>query len=90
MSVAKAANDVEALVALRNRLAFEIDMADSAQNLAVLSRQFLAVLEELAEMKPAEASRVDEIAEKYAKRLQAVRSPNAPRKASAKRQTKSG
>lgn len=90
MSVSKAENDVDALVALRNRLAVEIDMCDSPQNLAVLSRQFLAVLEELGQLKPSAPSRVDEIAEKYSRKLTAIRSPNAPNKAPAKRQKQSG
>lgn len=85
VSVSKAADDLEALVALRDRLAAEIDMTDSPQILAVLSRQFLAVLAELAELKPPAASRVDEIAEKYARKLKAIRNPDAPNKAPAKR-----
>jgi hypothetical protein len=90
MSVSKASDDVEALVALRDRLALEIDTTDSPQILAILSRQFLAVIAELAELKPPAASRVDEIAEKYARKLKAIRSPDTPNKAPAKRKTQLG
>ncbi len=90
MSVSKASDDVEALVALRDRLALEIDSTDSPQILAILSRQFLAVIADLAELKPPAASRVDEIAEKYARKLKAIRSPETPNKAPAKRKTQLG
>ena len=74
MTVADQNNDVDRLAALRNRLAAEIDMADTPQNVAVLSRQFLAVIAHLAEIQPSAPSRVDEIAEKYAGKLTAIRS----------------
>lgn len=73
VSVSKACGDVEALSALRDRLAAEIDATTSAQELAVLSRQFLAVIADLADLRPSAPSRVDEIAEKYQQKLKAVR-----------------
>lgn len=90
MSVSKASDDTAALIALRDRLAIEIDSTNQPQILAILSRQFLAVIAELAELKPPAASRVDEIAEKYAQKLTAIRSPNTPNKAPAKRKTQPG
>lgn len=90
MSVSKAKNDVDALVALRDRLALEIDMCDSQQVLTLLSRQFMAVVAELADLKPAERTRVDEIAEKYSQKLRAIRSSDSSNKASAKGSRKSG
>lgn len=71
--VAAAPDDVAALVALRDRLAIEIDATDSAQILAVLSRQFMAVITQLADLRPTAPSRVDEIADKYARKLQSIR-----------------
>lgn len=71
--VSGAEDDVAALVALRDRLAVEIDCTDSAQILAVLSRQFMAVITQLAELKPTAPSRVDEIADKYARKLKSIR-----------------
>lgn len=90
MSVSKAVNDVEALIALRDRIAMEIDSTDQPQIVAILSRQFLAVVAELAELKPAAPSKVDEIAEKYSRKLKAIRSPDTPNKAPAKRKTQLG
>lgn len=75
--VAAAEDDVAALVALRDRLALEIDCTDSAQILAVLSRQFMAVITQLAELKPTAPSRVDEIADKYARKLKSIRGADA-------------
>lgn len=90
MTVADQNNDIDRLAALRNRIASEIDMADTPQNLAVLSRQFLAVIAYLAEIQPSKPSRVDEIAEKYAGRLTAIRGADTSGKARPTRQTKSG
>lgn len=90
MSVSRAAGDLEALIALRDRLAVEIDSTNSPQILAILSRQFLAVLSELAELKPPAASQVDQIAEKYAQKLKAIRRSDTPNKAPAKRKAQPG
>lgn len=76
--VAAAPDDVAALVALRDRLAIEIDATDSAQILAVLSRQFMAVITQLADLRPTAPSRVDEIADKYARKLQSIRGTDTP------------
>lgn len=84
MAVSKAGNDVEALQALRDRIAFEIDATDQPQIVAVLSRQFIAVVQELAQLKPATPTRVDEIAEKHKQKLKAIRGSDAADKASAR------
>ena len=90
MTVADQDNDIDRLTALRNRIASEIDIATSPQEIAVLSRQFLAVLAHLAEIQPSERSRVDEIAEKYAGRLTAIRGADSAGKARPSRKTQSG
>lgn len=90
MTVADQNNDIDRLAALRNRIASEIDMADTPQNLSLLSRQFLAVIAHLAEIQPSAPSRVDEIAEKYAGRLTAIRGSDSPGKARPTRKTQSG
>ncbi len=90
MSVADQDNDVDRLAALRNRLASEIDMADSPQDLTLLARQFLAVLTHLAEIQPTTASRVDEIAQKHANKLTAIRGADSARAARSGRKAQSG
>jgi hypothetical protein len=90
MTVADQDSDPDRLAALRNRLASEIDMADSPQDLTILARQFLAVIAHLAEIQPSAPSRVDEIAEKYAGRLTAIRGADSAGKARSGRKAQSG
>lgn len=91
MSVSKAGSDVEALSALRDRLAVEIDASGSAQEIAVLSRQFLAVVAALGELKPLAPSRVDDIARKQKEKLALiVRGAKAEGKASSRGKAQSG
>lgn len=82
MGVSSAGSDVEALQALRDRLAFEIDATDQPQIVALLSRQFIAVVQELAELKPTTPTRVDQIAQKHKAKLRAIRGSDTPDKAS--------
>lgn len=90
MSVSKAENDLDALSALRDRLAAEIDMSGSAQEIAVLSRQFLAVVAALAELRPMAPSKVDEIARKHQEKLALIRGAKAETKAPTRRKAQSG
>lgn len=90
MSVADQNNDIDRLAALRNRLASEIDLCDKPADLTQLARQFCAVIAHLAEIQPSKPSRVDEIAEKYAGRLTAIRSTGAEGKARPGRKAQSG
>jgi hypothetical protein len=90
MTVSDQDNDIDRLAALRNRLASEIDVADSPQDLTLLARQFLAVISHLAEIQPSAPSRVDEIAEKYKGRLTAIRSSDSAGKARPSRKAQPG
>jgi hypothetical protein len=90
MAIADQNNDIDRLTALRNRLASEIDLCDKPADLTQLARQFCSVLAHLAEIQPSERSRVDEIAEKYAGRLTAIRSPDSAGKPRPSRKAKSG
>ncbi len=70
-AIAASEDETAALNALRDRLAAEIDVCKSARVLAALSRQFVAVVTYLAEVNPQPStSKVDEIAERRAKRRQ--------------------
>lgn len=61
-------DQLKALIAIRNRLAFDLDAATSARDVGILSKQLVDVLAQIAAIKPAEKSKVDELAEKRAKR----------------------
>lgn len=67
-NVIASGNQLEALIAIRNRLAAELDLATMPRDIAQLSKQLVEVLEAIAAIKPAEKSKVDELAEKRAKR----------------------
>jgi hypothetical protein len=90
MAIADQNNDIDRLAALRNRLASEIDLCDKPADLTQLARQFLAVIAHLAEIQPSAPSRVDEIAEKYAGRLTAIRSTDSAGKARPSRKAQPG
>lgn len=90
MTVADQNNDVDRLAALRNRLASEIDLCDKPADLTQLARQFLAVIAHLAEIQPSAPSRVDEIAEKYAGKITAIRSAGTASKTRSARTKQSG
>ena len=87
---ARADDIVGALCALRDRLAAEIDFCDQPQVLAVLSREFRAVSAEISAAKPVSPGRVDEIAEKYAAKLRAVRGAGTADTKRPARKAKSG
>lgn len=71
-------NETESLIALRDRLAREIDKCSSPRDLAALSRQLVDVLERLAAIKPPTASKVDELAKKRARRRGAASGRSKP------------
>ena len=90
MAVSGAETDIERLSALRDRIASEIDATTEPNVLAVLSRQFLAVLAELASLQPATLTRTDEIAQKYSQKLAVLRGSDTPDKAPTRRKKQSG
>jgi hypothetical protein len=71
-SAAKSGDSLATLVALRNRLARDIDECRSKRDLAALSRQLSAVLTQIADMPKPVPNKRDEIAAKRAARLAAV------------------
>ena len=79
-----------ALAALRDRLAAEIDFCDNQATLTQLSREFRAVVADLSQVRPAAATKVDEVAEKYAQRLRAIRGEGAASAKRAPRKKQSG
>jgi hypothetical protein len=72
-------DQLKALIAIRDRLAFDLDAATSARDVGILSKQLVEVLSQIAAIKPAEKSKVDELAEKRAERRRnaAIRRPDA-------------
>ena len=66
------AGDVEALTALRTRLACEIDATTNPWELVAFSPQFVSVVKLLHAITPAAVSKVDEIVERRARRLAAA------------------
>ena len=71
--IASAGSDREALEALRDRLAIEIDRTISVPYLVRLSSQFITAVAALKKLEPARVSRrVDEIAKRRARRQAAA------------------
>lgn len=68
---------LQSLEALRDRLAIELDasskLSAAARDVAAVSNQLRAVLEQISLIKPPEKSKVDELAEQRAKRRSDVR-----------------
>lgn len=87
---ARGDDPVAALMALRDRLAAEIDLCDQPVVLAQLSREFRSVVSELAAARPKSLTRVDEIAQQYEKRLAVVRGAGAAGKGGSGGKRKSG
>lgn len=73
VAAAVSKGDNHALAALRDRLARDIDAARSPRVVTSLARQFTAVVALLSEMSPPTTTKVDEIAERRAKRQAALR-----------------
>lgn len=72
-------DEAKALEALRDRLAREMDACKSPRVLAALSRQFVGVIAQLAELKPpAPSSKRDDLARKRAERLQRAAAGGGP------------
>lgn len=72
---AASGNRLDTLVALRNRLAEEIDNSTSGRDIAALSRQLTDVLEAIAEMPDGvQTSPADEIARRREERRKAANS----------------
>lgn len=61
-------DQLKSLIAIRDRLAVEFDLATTPRDIGILSKQLVEVLDRIAAIKPAEKSKVDELAEKRAKR----------------------
>lgn len=68
----KTGDTVAALVAMRDRLALELDECRSKRDVAALSRQLCAVLAQIEAWRPARTLMRDEIAAKRAKRRAAA------------------
>lgn len=68
---------LKSLMALRDRLAQELDMSSkqsaAARDVAAISNQLKDVLERISLIKPPEKSKVDELAEKRRERQRSVR-----------------
>jgi hypothetical protein len=73
-----AKGDSAALEALRDRLAREMDETDSQRLLAVLGRQFVAVVAALSKMKAPPTTHVDQIVKRRAARRAAVGQSKKP------------
>jgi hypothetical protein len=69
-AAAKSGDSRAALLALRDRLAKEIDGCRSKRDLAALSLRFLAVLERIDAGRPSPRTLADELRERRASRLQ--------------------
>lgn len=78
-NVITSGNHLAALIAIRNRLAAELDLATTPRDIGILSKQLVEVLAQIAAIKPSEKSKVDELAEKRAERRRsaAVRRPDS-------------
>jgi hypothetical protein len=73
-SAAESGDRLSALKALRDKLAREIDECGSKRDLASLSRQLSAVLQQIEAWRPPRTSKRDELAAKRAARRAAVAS----------------
>lgn len=67
-SAAASGSELETLTALRDRLAWQIDVSDSARDVAALSARLVDVIERIAAIKPLKTSKADELAKKRAQR----------------------
>lgn len=73
IDAAKSGDRLATLIALRDRLADEIENTTSGRDLAALSKQLTDVLTQIAEMpEPNKVSKADEIAQKREERRRAV------------------
>jgi hypothetical protein len=68
-AAAKSGDSRAALLALRDRLARDIDSCKSRRDLAALSLRFLAVLERIDAGRPSPRTLADELRERRAERL---------------------
>jgi len=68
---------LKSLIALRDRLADEIDNATMARDIGTLSKQLVEVLEQIALIKPAEGSVIDELGAKREARRRGIAVPES-------------
>lgn len=72
---------LESLIALRDRLAAELDASSkqsaAARDVAAISKQLMDVLERITLLKPPEKSKVDDLAKRRAKRQYDAWGPGA-------------
>lgn len=61
-------NQLDSLIALRDRLASALDIAETARDTGLLSKQLVEVLEQIALIKPAGGSVIDELGTKREER----------------------
>lgn len=66
--VTGAGDDLEALIALRQKIARTIDESNSGRDIAALSRQLLGVMNQIAELKEAREAGEDPVAEIMARK----------------------
>lgn len=78
----KSGNHLESLIAISHRLAAELDASSkysaAARDVAAVSGRLIDVLEKISLIVPPEKSKVDELAEKRAKRRSSVRGSDSP------------
>ena len=71
---------LKSLIALRDRLADEIDRATMARDIGTLSKNLVDVLEQIALIKPPEGSVIDELGAKRDERRRSVAVPESDAK----------
>lgn len=79
--VVKGGNHLESLIALRDRLAAELDTSSkqsaAARDVSSISGRLMEVMDKISLIVPPEKSKVDELAEQRAKRRNNVRGSDA-------------